>query len=154
MAMTKKRTKAGVTSSAYKRFLSNLDLYAIGLDQIEAKLDRTDYAKSIGDKRSSIVRNITTEFALSELDGDHFDVSGSFELSMGRANDAMTFLEIRASYSAHFHPKKGTFLRADAEQFAESEAKLLFWPYFRQTVADTTARMYIRPITIPLVFKP
>jgi preprotein translocase subunit SecB len=153
MATAKKSIAAG-TSSKYEKFLSNLDLYAIGMDELRADLKRTEYAAAISDKTSSIEHGVVMNFALAELDDDHFDVTGSFVLTMGLTDKSDAFVSISAKFSAHFHPKAGKFRRSDAEKFADSEARLLFWPYFRQTIADTTARMYIRPITVPFMFRP
>jgi preprotein translocase subunit SecB len=147
-----KSTNTGIEIK-YKTFLDNVELYALGLDKLTASLERAEYFETLADKPEDVIREIKSNLFVSEFDEDHFDVTGVFSLALKLA-DGTPPLFIECVFSAHFHPRKGTFRRKDAEQFAQTEARLVFWPYFRQTVADITARMHVRPITIPLVFRP
>lgn len=141
--MPKKRpTKTGI--DAYKEFLENVELYAIGLDSLSADLRRSLYGSA-----PNFVNKIKSSFSVSEFDLDHFDLTAEFFLNV-EDDSSNSLLEIKAVYSAHFHPKSGDFKQAQVERFAEAEARLIFWPYFRQIVSDLTGRMHIRPLTIPL----
>lgn len=150
--MPKAKRQSG-TDSQYKSFLENLDLFALGLESLSSKLDRAAYSKAERDKPRDLVYEITNHFGLSEFDEDHFDVGATFAFE-AKLKGHEPLLVIKATFSAHFHPKGKSVSKELAEKFAKAEARLVFWPYFRQAVADLTSRMYIRPVTIPLTFRP
>jgi hypothetical protein len=133
----------------YKFFLKNVELYALGVDSIEAKLERAAYAQAHSEQVSKIEKKIENTFALSELTKDHFDIAATFVFTMQLEGET-PFLRIAVKYGAHFHWKNKRPKKDHIERFAEGEARLIFWPYFRQAIADLTSRMYIRPVTIPL----
>lgn len=141
-------TKAG-TEAAYKRFRQGVTLYALGLDSLETKLNRESYTAAHADNASDVVREIKVTMSLKEASDNHFDVSGSFEIMVNtKAGDSL--LRLVVHFSAHFHSEGKEAVDNHAGRFAQTEARLVFWPYFRQTVSDITARMYIAPITVPL----
>ena len=78
-----------------------------------------------------------------------FDAIGDFKLTVQDPKTDKAALKIDAQYAAHFQGKK-PIDRVLAERFVKSELKLVMWPFFRQFVFDTTGRMAIRPITVPL----
>jgi preprotein translocase subunit SecB len=146
---TKKLTKIGSPSSP-ESLIDRLDLYAIGLDSLEANLDRSEYSSVYADKKARISRRIESTYKLADYSEDHFDITGTLSLRVEASGLSHPILSLDTSFTGHFHPKKRAFSRGEAEQFAEAEVRLIFWPYFRQIVADTTARMHIRIITLPL----
>jgi len=142
--MAKKSSTAAGTDASYKRFLKNVELYALGLDSVSADLRRYEYGEA-----TSPTHTIKSTFELVEFDADHFDLIAKMTLVVGDEAES-PLLNISVAYSGHFHPETGEFERKDVERFTELEARLIFWPYFRQTVSDLTSRMHIRPLTIPL----
>jgi preprotein translocase subunit SecB len=58
-------------------------------------------------------------------------------------------LVIECTFDAHFHVE-AHMAEGFAKQFTESDMRLVLWPYFRQYVFDTTARMAIPPVLVPL----
>ncbi len=170
--MAKKLTTTIGTESDYKRFLSHVNLYALGLDSVSADIKREAYTIAHTEASSEILRLIESSFDLIEFTSEHFDVQAKFNLRVkvkypSRTNspaplpavaeirkDSEDLLCIQTAFTAHFHCKKSVAGKRHAERFANSEARLVFWPYFRQTVSDLTARMSIRPITVPLSLKP
>jgi hypothetical protein len=144
-----KAAELGSSEEKYKVFLKNVELFALGLDSIDARLDREGYSVAHAENSLKIDKTIENSFTLSEFTGEHFDVAASFVFTMQIENN-LPFLRIALKYEAHFHWKDGLPSREHVERFAEGEARLIFWPYFRQAIADVTSRMYIRPITIPL----
>lgn len=170
MAKTK-ITKTG-TEATYKRFLAHVNLYALGLDSLHADIKREAYAIAHAESVSGVERLIKSQFLLIEFGEEQFDVQAHFSLriksrSLSREQPQMPPPEVGASipededllcikvnFTAHFHCQKMAGGKNYAERFAVSEARLIFWPYFRQVISDTTARMSVRPITVPLTFKP
>jgi hypothetical protein len=171
--MTKKLiTKTG-TEDGYNQFLKKVNLYALGLDSMSADLKREAYAIAHAESASEVVRFIENQFDVIEFTQEHFDVRATYCLRVKLEGAAPVDLPqppptpgsvslsasdellcIRTSFTAHFHCKKISAGKSYADRFAQSEARLIFWPYFRQTISDTTARMSIRPITIPLTLRP
>lgn len=149
---SKKIIKTG-TDSDYSQFLGKVEIYALGLDSLSAKVDREAYFLAHSAKAPQTTREIENHFKLVEFGDDHFDVRATFVLRV-RNDDREELLWIQAIYTAHFHTEGKKVLQENAERFARTEARLIFWPYFRQVVADTTSRMFIRTITIPLAAKP
>jgi len=171
--MAKKLTTKTGTETGYKQFLHHVNLYALGLDSMSADIKRESYAIAHAENASEVVRLIESQFELIEFTQEHFDVRATFCLRVkleGATSKTLSqpppapgsvalsasdeLLCIRTSFTAHFHCKKSVAGKSHADRFAQSEARLIFWPYFRQTVSDTTARMSIRPITVPLTLRP
>jgi preprotein translocase subunit SecB len=144
---TKKTTESG-TSRSPKSLVDKLDLYAIGLDSLSASLDRSGYADAYDDGKPKVTRKIRSAYKVAEYDDEHFDIAATIYLRFAAEGSKDPLLSIDATFTGHFHPKS-KLSRDDAERFAEGEARLVFWPYFRQIVSDTTARMHVRPVTLP-----
>ncbi len=96
-----------------------------------------------------MTRFIDASYKPTHIKGSHFDVIGSFEIKLQSKSNNIGFLNITCQYTGYFHHQKQV-IKADAERFANSEAKVILWPYFRQLVADLSARMHIPPVIIPL----
>ncbi len=133
---------------SYESFIGSVRLYHIGMDEVSAKLNREIFWASRG-KSANATREIGTEYIATDVEDNHFNVLAKFALTIAVAGRKEPAIAIESQFFAHFH----TRMRADesyASRFATSEAKIIFWPYFRQLVSDVTARMHIPPITIPL----
>jgi hypothetical protein len=144
----KKTTKAG--AHAPKSLVDKLDIFAIALDSLRASLDRAEFWSVNGEGESSTRRRIRSEYKVTDFDEGHLDIEATFHFRVTAEGREDALLSIDATYSAHFHPKSPVS-RKEADEFAAGEARLIFWPYFRQIVSDTTARMHIPPVTLPFV---
>jgi len=143
-------TKTGSTKKdSYQKYLANIALYSIGLDSINANLNREAFWDAHKESEPSITNYVSSRYQVSDFDEDHFDMEASLLFQM-RDTSGNAFLTIEMTYFAHFHPKSGKFDRKLSEQFAQGEARLIFWPYFRQATSDMSARMHIPPVTLPL----
>ena len=60
----------------YGRFLRNLDVVAVALERIAAKLDRSGFAK-LRLKKNDGVRKITSTYLATSCVDDHFDVTAT-----------------------------------------------------------------------------
>jgi preprotein translocase subunit SecB len=132
----------------YASFLKGIQLWALGLQASRSFLDRAAYADL--HEKDKLTRRITTEYELCDVTKDFFNVSAKLRLSVegkGRAEPPAVIVE--CTYEAHFHCDSCNISRELAERFTEAELRIVVWPYFRQFVNDTTARMWIQPILIP-----
>ena len=148
---TKKLTKPGALSPS-KSLVDRLDLFAIGLDSINAKLDRSNYASAYAEDKRKITRSVESTYKVTGYSKGHFDVTAALSLRVEAVGLKNSILAIDIAVTGHFHPKK-TVSRLEAEEFAGAEARLIFWPYLRQVISDTTGRMHIGIITLPLTVR-
>jgi preprotein translocase subunit SecB len=148
---TRKITKTGAPSPS-RSLVDKLDLFAIGLDSLSANLDRSNYASAFAEEKKRIKRSIESAYKVTDYSSEHFDVTATLSLRIDAAGFEDPILAVNIAISGHFHPKK-PLSREDVEGFADAEARLIFWPYFRQIVSDTTGRMHIGTITLPLVVR-
>jgi preprotein translocase subunit SecB len=130
--------------------VDKLDLYAIGLDSLNANLDRSKYASAYAEGKKHLKRSVESLYEVTEYSKEHFDVTAALSLRINASGFKNPVLALDIRVSGHFHPKKN-LSREEADEFAGAEAKLVFWPYLRQIVSDTTARMHIGTITLPLI---
>jgi preprotein translocase subunit SecB len=87
---------------------------------------------------------------LSDLGEGYFDTTSTFRLTVRGARKEKALLTIECTLVSHFHTH-GKVAADLAKRFAESDLELIIFPYFRQFVFDSTARMSIPPITVPLL---
>lgn len=146
--MKKKTSTESSTSPAYQRFRDGVTLYALGMDELETKLDREAYRAAHAENAADIVREIKVSMSVVDASDEHFDIAGRFNLSVN-TKAGQTLLSLSVVMSAHFHIGEES-AEGFVEDFANTEGRLIFWPYFRQTVSDVSSRMYIAPITVPL----
>lgn len=145
---TKKITKTGTANSS-RSVVDRLDIFAIGVESISAKLDRSNYAAAYSGSNKKIARRIESVYQVADYSEEHFDVTGMLFLRIKANGFEDPILSIDIAITGHFHPKS-TLSREDVEQFAGAEARLIFWPYFRELVSDITSRMHVRVITLPV----
>lgn len=142
--------------SAYSEFLQSVRPIYLGLDQSSTTLNRVDYWKK---RDKPLQRVLSAEYSLSKIKPDYFDISVSYEFAIrasGNTGDRSklgAILQIKCRFEGHFHAHAPVDA-GHAEQFAEKDSWLIFWPYFRQFVSDATARMSIPPELLPLGLGP
>ena len=142
------------TEKEYTDFLQGLRPVAIGLVSCEVALDRASYQRLMkkgGEDR--LVRSLRDSYDVANVKADYFDVVARLELEMKDTEQSAAALSIKCEFEAHFHGISD-IAEATARRFAEAELRVFMWPYFRQFVTDTTARMSIRPVLIPLALGP
>lgn len=136
----------------YRQFLERVQPRAVALDGCTVKLDRPAYARMLGKESDARpVSAIRVKYELGEVEDDYFDVTGELTLETG-PDQAAPALTIQCAFTMHFHGSQPSE-RALAEQFAQQEARLVIWPYFREFVSSLTGKMGISHITLPLVLR-
>lgn len=99
---------------------------------------------------------LSSRYVLSDVSPDFFDVQAVFSAGIEWASPdgvVVHAVKIDCVFVGHFHTTERVE-EEHAKKFAEAESWLMFWPFFRQFVVDTTARMSIPPILIPLALRP
>jgi Preprotein translocase subunit SecB len=152
--MSKKKISRSSTESSlesksnYEGFLRSVKLYSLAMEEVSAKLDRERYWKYLSDS-DGLTREIGATYKAKDTKDDHFDVIAAYELRITQEQNKESLLAIKCKFSAHFHASMDCNSEM-AERFANSEAKIIVWPYFRNLVSDLVGRLEIPPITIPL----
>lgn len=132
----------------YGNFLKGVKLYIIALDQVSSSINREKYWECT-ERKNGMTRTIEASYEALRVEGTSFDVVGRFEMRILSTSDNSEVLKIACQYSTHFHASARVDERV-ANRFANAEAKIVLWPYFRQLVSDLSAQMYIPPIIVPL----
>lgn len=146
--MPKSKKKHIAPEQDYEAFVKGLKLIGLALNQCAADIDRVAYFE-LQDKKEKATRNVKADYAVDYFGDDFFDAIGNFHLTIGTGAKDKLALEISCTIEAHLHTEV-RYKHEHAKHFAESDLRVLLWPYFRQFVTDTTARMWIPPVTIPL----
>jgi hypothetical protein len=139
---------------SYPKFLRGLRPVALGLKSSRAALNRAAYQRlNRKEGRNRTVRSLRDNYEVERVKLDFFDVVGRVELDIRARGDKKSSLAVECEFEAHFHCEVKV-TKEFAERFAQSELRVFMWPYFRQFVSDTTARMSVRPVLIPLAVGP
>jgi hypothetical protein len=145
---------ASLTSNSreYSTFLKGVKLFIIALDNVSSDIDRERYWEC-SERKGGMVRAIEASYEAMAIEGKHFDVVGRLQMKILSKSDNSELVRIACQYSSHFHAS----IRVDkrvAQKFANAEAKIVIWPYFRQLVSDISGRMHIPPVIVPLNLDP
>jgi preprotein translocase subunit SecB len=122
---------------------------AMGLNSFSCQLDRSAYLE-LRRKKQTPSRKITVSFEVTEVKPTYFDAIAKYALTEHNGQRKSRSLSIECVFGTHFHAPE-PIDKGLAERFVNSFVGVLLWPYFRQFVIDSTARMAIRPITLPLL---
>lgn len=146
--MPKKRTaSASAGADRYLQFIKKIHLAGLGMDAAESKIDRDAFAAAYppGEKapvEMNVVHEVTKQRA------DSFVILGRYRLAVkSRSGDEL--IGIQCTLSALF-TVSGKWEQSLVERFAQNEVRVVFWPYLRHFLADTTYRMSITPLLLPL----
>ena len=134
--------------SSYLSFLQGLGSVIIGLKRCSADLDRTRYYELMDKRKKDRKRVIDGDYRLDKVTETYFDVSATVSVAVRDRKDDSNALSIECTYEGHFHGEPPV-QRGLAERFVKSQLRVVLWPYVRQFVSDTTARMSINPVFLP-----
>jgi preprotein translocase subunit SecB len=136
--------KKTIKDTAYADFIASLQLYTVGLVESSCAINRKDYWGK--DEEKSISYKFSSKS--SSLEDDHFDARSTLSLTMSGEKSKIQMVKIIVAFDLHFHVNvaKQQFV----DQFCESEIRLIVWPYFREFVSNTIARMHIPPVILPI----
>lgn len=136
------RSNVGRKVDNYTDFVRSLELVIIALTGSTFRIKRDEYFKGSHD----LV--VEAGFKPKKVAENHFDLQAELKVKLV-SKKSTALLELTATYELHFHgepPLDAKLVR----RFAESDARLVVWPYFREYVSDVSARMYVPPILLPL----
>ena len=135
----------------YAKFLASVAPAMMGMNSSTCLLDRDLY----WDAPNTARRAVSSKYTLTDIGPDYFDIHATFSVALEWSNsDGVSIqpFKIECVFFGHFHAD-APIDRDNAKKFAATESWLLFWPFFRQFIADTTARMAIPPVIVPLALR-
>lgn len=134
---------------AYVKFLQGLGSVVLGLRNCSANLDRSLYQDLIDRRRKDAKRSISGDYRLERVTREYFDCAATVIVSLHDRKTDDAALVIECTFEGHFHGEP-PIEREYAQEFTDSGLRIVLWPYLRQFVSDTTNRMTIAPIFLPL----
>lgn len=148
MPKTTSRPSPTAKAKRYLEFIGAVHLSGLGMDQASFSIDRDAYASSSSSAGERVTAEITGHHEVANRRPNSFVVIGRYEVTTKAPNGAV-LVNLDCTYSALFsldNEAEDGFV----ERFAQDEARLVFWPYLRHFIADSTYRMSISPLRLPL----
>lgn len=136
----------------YAEFLFRLDPVAVTLKGSTSHLERLAYAQLFRSRRAPLIE-VVASYKLEEVGRDYFNAAAEFKVEVRKGKARRAPLVLDAAFETHIHGE-APIKREFAERFVNGEFASLVWPYFRQLVLDTCAKMAIPRIPISLLPNP
>jgi preprotein translocase subunit SecB len=132
-----------ITPEEYRKILNDLELKSIYLRDFKGVVNRDSIPKQL-----EIRIHPASDFEISK-DGS-VRVNAHFEVSAKEYESKADFLNISLTYGLIFSSKE-TFTKDFFEVYKEVSLPVNIWPFVREFVNNTTARMNIPPLALPLL---
>lgn len=145
--MTETTEKKATLAADYQAFIASLELYFIALAEASCKINRDEYWKKEEEQLNSY--KLTSKS--SSIEQKHFDVRSTCALDVMGEKSKSTLVRVVVTFDLHFHASPIT--KEFVEKFCDAEIRLIVMPFFREYVANVTARMHVPPIVLPLSTK-
>ena len=141
--MSKKKGRA--EQATYPSFLRSLDLFSISLTNSTFHADRDQYFEHT--KHELDVEWKTDVAGRWE---ESFDVRVDIKIGISAPTAKQAFFLLNASYLLHVHAPAP--LDYDhVKRFADSEVRLIVWPYAREYATSIFGRLHVPPAILPVI---
>jgi preprotein translocase subunit SecB len=141
----------------YQQFLRGVQPIAVGLTSSSASVDREAFSRVLEKDEPTIANVFEAKYELRNTGTDSFNVRATVRVKARpeQASDQeVPLLSVECVFDGHFHaPGDGGVSKEHAGKFANSEARLILWPFIREFIANMTTRMAIPPLMLPLVLR-
>ncbi len=137
------------SDNGYEKFLAQVQPFSVDLTSSSASLDRRIFWKLREGKKHTPTQELMARYGVEHIAGELFDVRAEFKVTIFEPGTKKRVLLVQCVFDAHFHAEK-PINKEYVARFAESEFRVVVWPYVRQFVSDTTARMGIPPLFLPI----
>jgi preprotein translocase subunit SecB len=136
-------TRTAIAEDGYTGFLRSVELFGIAVIDSEFQVDRDKYFEE-EDKSLSVLWKCQP----TEVGDDYFEADARLSVKLRAGKEANPLLKLDATFRLHMHAPK-PLNREFIDRFADSEVKIIIWPYFREYVTSVCGRMHIPQITLP-----
>jgi hypothetical protein len=140
--------RAKRVDDGYEAFLRAVRPTAISLQECTVSADRVKYREHI--EGGQAVGTLSSEYTLAAATKEAFTVLArlTFQVAAGKRSPDSAPLQIAVAFEGQFVGSQEIPKRF-AQRFATGEARLVFWPYFREFITSMTARIGITPLVMP-----
>lgn len=132
----------GITPEAYRKILHGLDLKSLFLASCSANID-----KKAGGPELTI--NVDDKATYTCNEKNEIEINLGYSLT-AKSQLKKSHLIIKVEYCL-LYTSKEVFTPEFFEMFKKANLHINSWPFFRELVYNFTSRMYIPPITLPLI---
>lgn len=132
-----------ITPEEYRKILNGLELKSIYLRDFKGKVNRDSIPKQL-----KIGIHPASDF--ETLEDGSARVNAHFEISAKEYESKAGFLNISLTYGLIFSSKE-TFTKDFFDVYKEVSLPVNIWSFVREFINNTTARMNIPPLTLPLL---
>ena len=153
MASKKKNSESIGSQTAMKThpridFIKSVKFGGIGLDKCVASVDRIRLLDA-KEREKDLEIEITMNQSVLTHEENYFVIATDFDLTQRAKGSEKKLVSIAATFSARFDLTKPASQEL-VSGFAGLEARLIFFPYLRHFVSDTSHRMSIETIVLPM----
>lgn len=143
---TKKRVaKANSKGEAdYRAFLRTLNLRWIALESSTVKIERDDYFSKVQKELA-----LTWTCHPSGATKESFQLRAEGSATLKNPATGQELFSVVAVFLMAVDSSRSSE-RQHIERLSNVEARLMFWPYFREYVSQTCGRMHVPPLFLPL----
>jgi len=135
--------KKEIAPELYRKILHGLDLKNLFLTSCSSAIDRIN----IG---TEIKIRIDDNASFRKTENNEIEISQKYSLEARGQNSKRKFLAIKCEFCLVFSSKE-EFSEEFFETFKKANLPINSWPFFREFVYNMTSRMYVPPLTIPLL---
>ena len=124
----------------------------VALKSCSASIDHDLYFDvSRKEKGKKPRRRIEESYSVIGIGDNFFDCEGAFVVSMfDPARTEVRLLNVECTYEVHMHAQPELLNHGLVKKFTDSQLRLVLLPFARQFVTETTAKMVIPPVFMPL----
>jgi len=135
--------RKAITPDLYRRIMDGLELNNIYLLSSSATIDRENIGTDVGIKLSG-------EASFAKIPKGDIEVTQEYLIEARNRALKKKYLNIKCKF-CFVYSSKLEFTEEFFETFKKANLPINTWPYFREFVYNITSRMYIPPLTLPLL---
>jgi len=131
-----------ISPEKYNEIIKSIELKNVALERLETKVNR-----NVPQEKLIIKLNFGSGYR--NLENNLVNVKTEISLTSRPEGDKRIFFKLKSAYTLMFE-SESPFTDEFFEVYTSSSLQLNTWPFFREIINNTTARMGISPLTLPL----
>lgn len=139
----KSADKKNIAPELYRKILSGLELKNLFLISCTSNIDRSSLGTEAGIK-------IVDDASYSKSEKNEIEITQKYSIEAKDQTSKKKFLNIKCEYHL-IYTSREDFTEEFFEVFKKANLPINSWPFFRELVYNITSRMYIPPISLPLI---
>jgi len=132
-----------ITPEQYRKILLGLELKNLFLISCSSKFDRASVGADVNVK-------VDDKATFGRKEKNEIEIRQTYSFGAKNQTSKKNYLTIKCEYCLSYSSKE-EFTEEFFEMFKRANLHINSWPFFRELVYSLTSRMYIPPITLPLL---